>query len=123
MKILTLLLIIVTFFISCGDTKKEKEMTTPAITETKATGDDAKLTEWLKGKKLTAEDPTKDYHNFKLNADGTCEDKGNAKVSWTVEGSKLNMGGMLKIDIEKKDDTTLIMHRSLSDETYKVSPL
>jgi hypothetical protein len=123
MKYILLLFSALVFFSSCKNNKKEKTNTTQATTETRTTGDDGKLTEWLKGKKLTADDPAKDYHNFKLNADGICEDKGGAKVSWTIEAGKLNMGGMLKIDIEKKDDTTLIMHRSLSDEIYKLSPL
>jgi hypothetical protein len=126
MKKIFILALIAATIISCKNGKaKEENKTTDekTTTATAATGNDAVLTDWLKGKILTADDPKLDYNNFKLLADGTCEDKGGAKVSWTIEEGKLNMGGLMKIAIEKKDETTLIMHRSLSDETYKVSAL
>lgn len=121
------LLLLVTTFVACnsssGDKSAQKDSPEPAAANgSKANGQDAQLTDWLKGKVLLA-DESKDYHQFKLYTDGTCEDKGGAKVNWTIEDGKLNMGGMMKLAIEKKDDTTLIIHRSLSDETYRVSPL
>lgn len=119
----TILLLFLTF-ISCKNSSADKKPTVNenVISAPAATGQDARLTDWLKGKMLTA-DESKDYHLFKLYNDGTCEDKGGAKVNWTIEEGQLNMGGILKIAIEKKDDTTLILHRSLSDETYHVSSL
>lgn len=116
---------------SCGDSKtsktstEEKKETSNATTSTTAapSGNDAMLTDWLKGKMLTSEDSNKDYNNFKLFADGTCEDKGGAKTSWTIENGVLNIGGLLKINIEKKDENTIILHRSLSDEVYSVKPI
>jgi hypothetical protein len=125
MKRIILIAAISIFITSCKDKKKAGEpVSTENKTEATATnGKDAALTTWLKGKILTADDPAKDYHNFKLHADGMCEDKGGAKVSWIIEGEKLNVGGMMKLSIEKKDDNTLIMHRSLSDETYKVAAI
>ena len=123
-KLLTLLLTASVLF-SCSNSKTDKEKETGA-NETAAslsTNNDKVLTEWLKGKMLTSDDPGKDYHNFKLYADGNCEDKSGAKVGWTIEEGKLNIGGLMKISIEKKDDQTLILHRSLSDETYKVTVL
>jgi hypothetical protein len=125
MKRVILIAITALFIISCKDKQKAGE---PVSTENKkeataTNGKDAALTTWLKGKILTADDPAKDYHNFKLHADGMCEDKGGAKVSWTIEGEKINIGGMMKLAIEKKDENTLIMHRSLSDETYKVAAI
>lgn len=111
--------------IACNNSKQSENK--PG--ETKETvagapsGNDADLASWLNGKMLTADDPAKDYHNFKLHTDGTCEDKGGAKVSWKVENGKLDIGGLMKISIEKKDDNTIILHRSLSDEIYKVGPI
>lgn len=107
---------------SSGDKSPKDKQPEATAAAPAATGQDAQLTDWLKGKILTA-DESKDYHNFKLYQDGTCEDKGGAKVNWTIEDGKLNMGGILKISIEKKDETTIIFHRSLSDETYQVSAM
>ncbi|MBL7733708.1 MAG: hypothetical protein JNM88_21235 [Chitinophagaceae bacterium] len=111
---------------ACGDAKKEKgtddagkKTAAPAA----AAGDDAVMADWLKGKVLTGKDTMMDYHNFKLYADGVCEDKGGAKVNWKVEGGKLDIGGLMKFAVDKKDDTTLVLHRSLSDETYTVQPM
>jgi hypothetical protein len=111
---------------ACNNAKQNENKTgdkKETVAETPASGKDTELINWLNGKMLTAEDPAKDYHNFKLHSDGTCEDKGGAKVSWTVENGKLDIGGLMKIGIEKKDETTIILHRSLSDETYKVGPI
>ena len=125
MKQILLITALSLLIISCKEKKKTTEpVSTDNKTEVVASNDqDAELTACLKGKILTAEDPAKDYNNFKLYADGNCEDKGGAKVGWTIEGGKLNLGGMIKLAIEKKDDNTLIMHRSLSDETYKVATI
>jgi hypothetical protein len=120
-----LLFAIVLFFaISCNNSSGDKDTKTdqPEKNVSADYSQDASLSDWLKGKVLTA-DESKDYHNFKLYTDGTCEDKGGAQVNWTIESGKLNLGGIMKIAIEKKDDTTLILHRSLSDEIYRVSPL
>jgi hypothetical protein len=126
MKKTVLLTFIIATMISCKDNKSSTEnKSTEAKQTTTATpaGEDEALTTWLKGKMLTAGDARLDYNNFKLYADGTCEDKGAAKTSWTIEGGKLNIGGMMKISIEKKDGQTIILHRSLSDETYQVTAI
>lgn len=126
MKKTVLLALIVAAMISCKD---KNNSAGNKSTETKKTatatpaGEDEALTTWLKGKMLTASDAGLDYNNFKLYADGTCEDKGAAKTSWNIEGGKLNIGGMMKISIEKKDGQTIILHRSLSDETYQVTAI
>ncbi|MBL7748101.1 MAG: hypothetical protein JNM19_11770 [Chitinophagaceae bacterium] len=123
MKKTLLLAFIVAAMISCKDKKKSPENRLPESKQTATTAttaEDEALATWLKGKMLTASDTKLDYNNFKLYADGTCEDKGAAKTSWTIEGGKLNIGGMMKISIEKKDEQTIILHRSLSDETYQV---
>jgi len=116
---------------SCGgkdekpDTEKKVTETSVITKESEPSGVDADLTNWLKGKMLKSDDATKDYNDFKLYADGTCADKGNAKAEWEIKNGELVIHSAmdLKFKIDKKDENTLILHRSLSDETYKVEPI
>ena len=116
----------VAILISCDNGKQDKRPGT--VKEEMATapsGADGMLTEWLKGKMLVSEDPAKDYNNFKLFADGTCEDKGNARAKWIVENEHLVIQSIvnMKLKIEKKDEQNIILHRSMSDEVYRLESL
>lgn len=127
MRKLFILVAIAASVISCKEEKKatlntkapEEKNSNSAATSS----NDEMLTAWLKGKMMTSEKPEMDYNNFKLFADGSCVDKGAAKSTWEVKNGELIIASMMKFKIDKKDEQTLILHRSLSDETYKLVAL
>ena len=124
MRKLFVLVAIAAIIISCKEEKKtspdNKLKEEKANTSSATSGNDEMLTAWLKGKMMTGEKPEMDYNNFKLFADGSCEDKGAAKSTWEIKNGELVIASMIKFKIDKKDEQTLILHRSLSDETYKL---
>lgn len=122
MKKLIFIAVMAIFVTACNN-NKSKEGDKPA-----ATGEDAALTSWLSGKMLnsTKKDPNYDmYNHLKLNADGTCTDKGDASAKWKVEnGEFLFIASMtLKNKITKKNDSTVVFKGSISDDDYILTPI
>ncbi len=128
MKFIMTIILATVMLYSCGS-GNDKKVTDTASPNSDAspvdTGLDAELTTWLKGKVLKSDDPSKDYNDFRLYADGTCMDKGNAKAEWAIKNGELVIHSAIdmKFKLEKKDETTLVLHRNLSDETYKIEPI
>jgi hypothetical protein len=132
MKKILFIAVAVTFFAACGGgkSKEENKGTTTATTNQSsapATGKDAELTQWLSGKMLvsTEADPKFDmWNNLKLKADGSCTDKDNAAAKWMVKNGQFIFQSItdMKMDMEKRNDSTLVFKGAISDEVYILKP-
>lgn len=129
---LTVIVLSACLLIACGGKKgtasKDKEPAATTGTAAPASGKDAELSNWLKGKRLvsTQKDPKYDmWNDLKLYADGTCKDKDNASAKWSVRDGKFIFESAMNIskEMEKKDDTTLVFKEVLGDELYILKPV
>jgi hypothetical protein len=118
--------------VSCGDKKdeaKKDETTTVKDAQNPVVApQDAAFIEWLSGKKLvsTSKDPKFDtWHDLKMNADGSCQDKDNATAKWTVKDGKFVFESVMVItkDMEKRDDTTVVFKGAIGDQAYILKPI
>ena len=131
MKKILLIAVTATFFAACGGGKSKEENKGTGITDqtsAPATGKDAELTQWLSGKMLvsTKADPKFDmWNNLKLKADGSCTDKDNAAARWIVKNGQFLFQSItdMKMDMEKRNDTTLVFKGPISEDVYILKPV